>query len=80
MPPQKHTRTICNRFAYSFYTWEFGLQTWDLLASSGGQEVLKHWADRAEGLVPHTDAKAAREHRGRLGNLEISWMMCYLWV
>ena len=24
-----------------------------------GREVLKHWANKAEGLVPHTDAKAA---------------------
>ena len=23
-----------------------------------GREVLKHWANKAEGLVPHTDAKA----------------------
>lgn len=27
-------------------------------AHSAGREVLKHWADRAEGVVPHTDAKA----------------------
>eukprot|EP00913_Durusdinium_trenchii_P014131 g13263.t1 len=25
--------------------------------TDAGQEVLQHWADRAEGIVPHTDAK-----------------------
>ena len=28
-------------------------------AQKTGREVLKHWANKAEGLVPHTDAKAA---------------------
>eukprot|EP00435_Cladocopium_sp_Y103_P072990 s52_g42.t1 len=36
-------------------TWE-GLAT-EARETDAGREVLKHWANKAEGLVPHTDAK-----------------------
>ncbi|CAK9067722.1 unnamed protein product [Durusdinium trenchii] len=36
-------------------SWE-GLAT-EARGTDAGQEVLQHWADRAEGIVPHTDAK-----------------------
>jgi len=37
------------------HSWE-GLAT-EARETDAGREVLKHWADRAEGVVPHTDAK-----------------------